>query len=69
MLDSDFLFFRQEGEDISSWAFPTYSNIVAKTKLVKPYVLLIPHEHLDSYIDVESKVAVKGFENSGEAPN
>ncbi len=30
---------------------------------------LIPHEHLDSYIDVESKVAVKGFEDSGEAPN
>ena len=28
---------------------------------------LISHEYLDSYIDVESKVAVKGFEDSGEA--
>lgn len=27
---------------------------------------LISHEYLDSYIDVESKVAVKGFEDSGE---
>lgn len=30
---------------------------------------LISHEYLDSYIDVESKVAVKGLEDSGEAPN
>lgn len=29
---------------------------------------LISHEYLDSYIDVESKVAVKGFEDSGETP-
>lgn len=30
---------------------------------------LISHEYLDSYIDVESKVAFKGFEDSGEVPN
>lgn len=30
---------------------------------------LISHEYLDSYIDVESKVALKGFEDSGETPN
>lgn len=30
---------------------------------------LISHEHLDSYLDVESKVALKGLEDSGEAPN
>ncbi|WP_339498188.1 deaminase [Pseudomonas silesiensis] len=30
---------------------------------------LISHEYLDSYLDVESKVALKGLEESGEAPN
>ncbi|SEQ69934.1 anti-phage dCTP deaminase [Pseudomonas soli] len=30
---------------------------------------LISHEYLDSYLDVESKVALKGLEDSGEAPN
>lgn len=29
---------------------------------------LISHEYLDSYIDVESKVATKGLEDSGELP-
>lgn len=29
---------------------------------------LISHEYLDSYLDVESKVALKGLEDSGEAP-
>lgn len=30
---------------------------------------LISHEYLDSYLDVESKVALKGLEDSGEVPN
>ena len=30
---------------------------------------LISHEYLDSYLDVESKVALRGLEDSGEAPN
>lgn len=30
---------------------------------------LISHEYLDSYLDVESKVALKGLEDSGEAPS
>lgn len=29
---------------------------------------LISHEYLDSYMDVESKVATKGLEDSGELP-
>ncbi|MCF5747451.1 anti-phage dCTP deaminase [Pseudomonas tremae] len=37
-------------------------------KFVRKDAALISHEYLDSYLDVETKVASKGIEDSGESP-
>ena len=43
-------------------------NTGQAVRIVGKDASLISHEYLDSYLDVESKVALKGFEDSGEAP-
>lgn len=42
------------------------NNLGQAVRIVGKDASLISHEYLDSYLDVESKVASKGFEDSGE---